>query len=74
MMKISKKIINKVLLVILFIFSESFTGLIYAQVPPPPPPPPTPPVGLIPWGNPLIYFVIVFGYSLYRMRRMNTDK
>ena len=73
-MKIFIKIINNVFLAALLILAGSFIESLYAQVPPQLPANPTPPVGLIPWGNPLIYFAIVFGYSLYRMNKTNKDQ
>ncbi|MCH7783643.1 hypothetical protein IID62_11320 [candidate division KSB1 bacterium] len=68
------KIFNIVFSVTLLILAGSFIESLYAQVPPVLPASPTPPVGLIPWGNPLIYFAIVFGYSLYRMNKTNKDQ
>lgn len=73
-MKFFIKIINILFTVTLLILAGSLITSLYAQVPPVLPASPTPPVGKIPWGHPLIYFLIVFGYSLFRIRKSNTDK
>lgn len=36
-----------------------------------PPAPPAPPVGLVPWGNPFVYLAILFGYSYFKMKKIN---